>query len=131
MLYETSTQPLIFLILLLTGFATGFLYDLRLSIVFLSKNNKIVKIILDFLTSLGTCFILFLLVLKFDFGELRLFHFLVFYISLGLQRITLGKMIAKLSLWCYNLTRKFCEKNQIRTKKCKKEKTNLSKQQSS
>ncbi len=130
MLYETLNQPTIIFFLFLIGFSCGFLFDLKSYIVFLCRENKIVKIIFDFIFSIFVFSIFYLSVLKLDYGELRLFHFIIFFGSILLQRLTLGKLIAKLFNWCYtkftNLTKKI---QTIGWKKCKKEKQNSSKQQ--
>ena len=55
MLYETLNQPLICLILLLVGFLSGFIYDISNFILFLCKNNFVIKIILDFISTI-LCF---------------------------------------------------------------------------
>jgi len=124
MLFETLFQPKIFFFLMLIGFASGFVYDICLYIVFLCKNNKIVKIIFDFL---GTTIIIatfYFSVLYLDYGDFRAYHFLTFIIFLLLQRYTLGKLIAKLLDKCYNVFVKLFEMISKGLQKIKWKKTN-------
>lgn len=110
MLFETASQPLVFALLLLTGFLCGFLYDLAGYIVFLCKKNKIVQIVFDFVSSILIFAIFYLAVLNWDFGEFRLYHYFAFFSGLIFQRYTLGKFIAKLLDKCYNLFVKLTQK---------------------
>lgn len=107
MLYQTLNQPLICLFLLLLGFASGLIFDVSNYIVFLCKNNNITKIIFDFFATVAVSTIFFLAVYFLDYGQIRLFHFVVFFGFLILQRITLGKLIAKFIQVCYNCFVKF------------------------
>ena len=102
MLYQTTTQPLLCLYLLLLGFASGLIFDVSNYIIFLCKNNKVTKIIFDFLATTIICTILFGFIFLYDYGQMRVYHFLIFFAFLILQRITLGKLIAKFIQVCYN-----------------------------
>lgn len=110
MLYETLNQPIICLLLILIGFLSGFVYDISNYIVFLCKNNSVVKIIFDFLATICIFSIFYVSILNLDYGRLRLYHFLIFFIFLILERISLGKLIAKLIDICYNLLTKMFNK---------------------
>lgn len=124
MLFETLFQPKIFFFLMLIGFASGFVYDICLYIVFLCKNNKIVKIIFDFLGTTIIIAIFYLSVVMLDYGDFRIYHFLTFTTFLLLQRYTLGKLIAKLLDKCYNVFIKIFEKISKGIQKSKWKKTN-------
>lgn len=109
MLFETSNQPQIFLLLVIAGFFCGFVYDMSTYIIFLCKKNKVVQIIFDFIASIAVFAIFYACVLFWDYGEMRFFHFFAFFSSLVFQRYTLGKFIAKLFDKCYNLFIKLFE----------------------
>ena len=51
LLFETLSQPLIFVITLAIGFASGLLVDARNYIHFLCNKNKIVGLVLDIIVS--------------------------------------------------------------------------------
>jgi len=123
MLYQTTTQPLLCLYLLLLGFASGLVFDVSNYVVFLCKNNRVTKIVFDFLATIIVCAVLFGFVFLFDYGQMRVYHFLIFFTFLILQRITLGKLIAKFIQVCYNYLTKFFKF--VGDKLCKKKnKTN-------
>lgn len=107
MLYQTTTQPLLCFYLLLLGFASGLVFDVSNYIVFLCKNNRVTKIVFDFLATITVCAVLFGFVFLFDYGQMRVYHLLIFFTFLILQRITLGKLIAKFIQVCYNNLTKF------------------------
>lgn len=127
MLYETVFQTKIFFFMLLIGFGCGFIYDVCFYIVFLCKNNKIVRVVFDFLGTLIIFAIFYFAVLKLDYGDFRAYHFFVFTAFLLLQRYTLGKIIAKLLDKCYNIFIKLFEKIAKGLQKIKWKKTNHNK----
>lgn len=102
MLYETLNQPIICIILIMVGFLSGFIYDLSNYIIFLCNNNKVIKHFFDFLATILAFLIFYFTILKIDFGNVRFYHVIIFLIFLILQRITLGKLIAKTIQICYN-----------------------------
>lgn len=101
MLYPTANQGTIFLILFLGGIISSFAFDINNLITFLTNKNKVVKIVLDFISTLICGFIYFYLVLKYNYGEQRLFTALSFISSLLIERATLGILLAKSFPWCY------------------------------
>ena len=118
MLYESLSQPIIFLFLCLSGFVSGFLFDLKniLSIYF--KRNKIISQILSFFAVFLTFFMYFFTNLKINYGEFRFFSIIAFAISLLLQRFIIKNFLAKPVIKCYN---KFKEKhNERKTKMVEK-----------
>lgn len=127
MLFETLLQPQIFLFLALWGFVCGFLYDISAYIIFLCKNNKIVRIVFDFICTMCVFLIFYYCVLRIDYGDLRFYHGLTFGLFLILQRITLGKLIAKVFDRCYTLFIKVCEKISRGLQKIKWKKTDHNK----
>ena len=110
MLYETLSQPKIFLFLALIGFASGFLYDVSSYIIFLCNKNKVVKIVFNFLATICTFVVFYIAVLVLDYGELRFFHFVTFWLFLSIQRITLGNIIANFIDKCYTFLTKLIQK---------------------
>ena len=106
-LFETLNQPHIMFWLALGGFVSGFVFDICYLIAFLCNNNKITKNILQCIATVICFLVLFLINLKTNFGQFRVYIFVVFFLSLFLQRITLGKIIAKTQNICYNTFKKF------------------------
>ena len=123
LLYETLSQPLIFLIMIGIGFGCGFLADVRNLVFFLCNKNKIVAFILDIITGL-ICGIFFLLsVLSLNFGELRFYLILGFFIGFLIQRFFVSSLIAKFSKIWYNNFKEFIKRLYGKPKK-KKENIN-------
>lgn len=103
MLYETLLQPEILFWIVLTGFLTGIVFDVAKFICFLCENNKVVRFILDIVATFFACFVLFCVVLKLSYGEIRVWHILCFFASLLFERASIGKLVAKALGLCYNL----------------------------
>lgn len=122
LLFETLSQPLTFLIIFGIGFLCGFLFDFENYFLFLVNKNKIIEIILDVFLTIGTCLILYLSIVKFNFGELRVFLIVAFCLGLFVQRISLGRLIAKVVEKCYIGFRKLVSKITYGKFKKKKEK---------
>lgn len=101
MLEETLAQPLIFVMLMLLGFLSGTIYDASNFVWKLAGQNKIFRHFLDFFATLLVCGVFFLTVLDFNFGEFRLYEPCVFFLLLGLERITIGKIVEKFLDLCY------------------------------
>lgn len=106
MLYETLSQPTLSIIFLFLGLVGGLIFDIGNFIKFLLANKKISSILIDFFQTLTCLSMLFLVNLKINYGEIRFFPYLLFLISFTLERITIGKLIAKIYLRCYNLLTK-------------------------
>lgn len=109
-LFESANQWLSFIFLFLIGFASGFIFDANKYVCFLLNKNKIASIILDCFSVLSCGIILFVAILFINFGLFRFYLLFAFVIGLCLQRITIGKMIAKLASVCYNLLTKTIKK---------------------
>ena len=106
MLYETLSHPKLAIIFLTIGFVGGLIFDVGNFIKFLCGNKKIPSILIDFIQTLICLIIIFFTNLKVNFGEIRLFPYLLFLTSFYLERISIGKVIAKIYLKCYNLLTK-------------------------
>ena len=105
-LYETLSQGTLLFVLLASGFACGFLFDF----IKLLTKNKIFQNILDFFAVIISFIVLFLLVLLFSYGQMRLWHILVFVASVALQRASCGHLLAKITSVCYNFFHKKIKK---------------------
>lgn len=110
MLFETLSQTQIFWNLALIGFVSGFIFDLSTYVVFLCKKNKIVKILFDFFATILVFLCFYFIVSKIDYGTIRLYHLFAFFAFFAIQRISLGKIIAKFFDWCYNIFIKTLQK---------------------
>lgn len=108
-LYETLSQPLFLLVLIAFGFLSGLIFDLINLIVFLTNNNKVVRVILDIIGGVGVFFVMLLVSNTFSYGEVRLFIPICFLSAFTLERISIGKIVAKTYLWCYTKFRNFCK----------------------
>lgn len=128
MLFETLSQPRVFALLFAIGFLSGFVFDATNYIVFLCNKNKTAKIVFDFFATLICFAVFFLATLKFDYGNIRLFHIFAFVLPLALQRKTLGNVIAKLFDWCYNLFKSILQKTLKGLRKKKDDEKHPSKQ---
>lgn len=106
MLYETLLQPKLMVIFLILGFVCGFVFDVGNFIKFLFANKKVSNFLLDFLQTSLCLFLLFLVNLKVNFGQIRLFPAVLVLICFTIHRLTLGKIIAKLYISCYNKLQK-------------------------
>ena len=106
MLYETLNHPSLLLLFIGTGIAGGSVFDVGNYVKFLLSYKNISNIIIDFLETSLCLFMLFFVNLKYNYGQLRLFPLLIFLIVFSLERITIGKMLAKFYTTCYNLIRK-------------------------
>ena len=106
-LYETLMQGTTLLALACGGFLCGFLFD---AVKLLSKNKKIIENLLGFCGVIISYLILFLLVLALSYGQMRLWHILVFVASVMLQRASCGLLLAKLTSVCYNFFHKKLKK---------------------
>ena len=102
MLYETLSQPLIFLIMTISGFMSGFLFDIKDIFLHFIKRKNIISQILLFFAVFFTFFEYFLTNLWTNFGELRFFTIFAFSIAFFIQRFLSKNFLAKPFLMCYN-----------------------------
>ena len=116
MLYEALSQPMIFLWLAIGGFVSGFLFDLK-NILAAFFKNKFFSQILIFFAVLSAFSLCFLLNLKTNYGELRIFPIFAFALALGIERFFAQNFLAKPSIKCYNkLKEKLNERRARKTK---------------
>lgn len=110
MLYPTLSQPLIIFLFVIIGFLCGLIFDAFLLINYFFNNNKISKQIFHFLSICCVFAIFYIINLEFNFGQIRFYPFLLFFLSLIAERITLGNLFAKIVQKCYNSIVKFWNK---------------------
>lgn len=102
MLNETLSQPYLFGIFILVGVVGGIVFDIANFVKFLFANKKISTVILDFFATSLCLTLIFFVNLKLNCGLLRAFPFFCFMLSFCVERFTIGKLIAKIYLSCYN-----------------------------
>jgi len=124
MLYETLSQIQLSLIFLGLGLLGGLIFDVGIFIKFLFANKKIPSIILDFIETVLCLLLVFIFNVKTNYGVIRLFPYLLFMLSFSLERITIGKIIAKIYFKCYNLITKLNSKLWSKLKNGKSNKGN-------
>lgn len=111
MLYETLAQPMILFFVVVVGFLCGIVFDVRKFLFNLCEKNRWAGLVLDFVATIFVGAIFFLLILKINYGEIRLWQILFFVASLVLERVTIGKLVAKWLSLCYNFfSKKFKKK---------------------
>lgn len=111
MLYEALAQPSIFLWLSLSGFLCGFLFDFKAIFLYFLKNNKILGEILLFFASFLTFFVFFIVNLKTNYGDFRVFTVFAFTLSFFIQRFLSNNFLANLVQNCYNKLKQRKEKH--------------------
>lgn len=95
---------------LLVGFLSGIIFDVGGFIKFLCSNKKAPCLVIDFISTLICLCILFFANLFLNYGQIRLFPYAIFLISFSLERFTLGMLLAKMYLSCYNTFNKILNK---------------------
>ena len=100
MLYPTSNQPLMLLVIFVAGLFCGLLFDVFSAITNCLKNDKSVRHFFDFFTVIISFCLLFLLNLKLNFGQFRIYLLIVFIFALLLERaiskLLFGKILKKI-----------------------------------
>lgn len=124
MLYETLSQPLILLQILGVGFLSGVVFDLNTFFYILCDKNKIARFILDILSTLAVFVVFFLLILNIAYGEIRVYQIAVFVIALAVERLTIGKLVAKAIFVCYNFCGKVLRKTYKKLSNFRKKRIN-------
>lgn len=112
MLYETLSQPLVFVCIFAVGLISGFMFDLSHLFCALCNKNKILHQILYFICTILSAFCLFMVNLKVNYGRFRIFILATFFFGLLLERITIGKLWTKLVQKCYNINQRRKQKDE-------------------
>ena len=123
LLYQTLSQPLIFLIVAIFGLFSSAAFDARNLLFFLCNKNKVVSTILDIVLGIVLGLVLLILTLWLNYGQLRLYLILAYVLGIIAERICFGRLIAKLSKRCYTFFKGKMEKLYDKQRK-KKENTN-------
>jgi len=111
MLYETLSQPQIFLLICLGGFLCGFLYDFKAILSLKIKKSVALRNVFSFICAFLLLFLYFLLNLKINFGQFRIFVFCGFFLSFFIQRFLSNNFLAKpIIKWYNNLKERGYEK---------------------
>ena len=106
MLYETLNQPFLLLSFFLLGALGGVIFDVGNFVKFLCLNKKFACIFFDIIETCCCLYLIFIFNLKLNYGVLRLFPAIIFMTSFSLERLTIGKIVAKFYICCYNLLEK-------------------------
>lgn len=114
MLYESLSQPIVFLTLCLAGFLSGLIFDLKDIVVCLLKKNRIFKQIFLFFAVFLMFSVFYLTNLKINYGEMRVFALIAFFLSVSIERFFVVNFLANKFTKCYN---KIKEKRSARRKK--------------
>ncbi len=101
MLYESLSQPIIFFYIILGGFFSGFLFDLKNIFLFKLK-NKFFKQFFIFFFTLITLFVYFFINLRFNYGQFRFFIALGFTLAFSMQRFLMVNFVANSVIKCYD-----------------------------
>jgi len=109
-LYETISHPYLLLIFCIAGLIAGFVFDVGNFIKFLFANKKVTNFIFDILETIFAFVIFYIFNLKFNYGCVRFFPILIFFVVFSVERFTFGKIIAKIYLTCYNWLNKVNKK---------------------
>ena len=102
MLYQSLSQPLVFLCIFCTGIASGLLFDCKKLLVALCNKNKVFDQVLGFICVSISALGLFLTNLGINYGRFRLYILLAFALSFTLERFSIGKLWTKIIDVCYN-----------------------------
>ena len=87
MLYPTLNQPIVLLALFAGGIVCGLVFDVCKILTTLAGNDKFSKHFFDFLATIFSFLLLFFVNLWCNYGQFRLYVFLVFLISFSLERL--------------------------------------------
>ena len=101
MLYPTLNQPLVIVVLIVTGFFSGIILDACRLLSSLNRSQKLSRHFFDFIAVLFSFFLLEMANLKVNYGQFRLYVFAVFLCGLALERILSKFLWTKLISKCY------------------------------
>ena len=101
MLYETLNHPNLFIIFFIIGLLNGFIYDIGNFIKFLCNNKKVACFLIDFIQTTIALVITFYSNLVFHYGQIRIIIFVIICIAFYIERLTIGKIVAKFYFKCY------------------------------
>ena len=106
MLYESLSQPAIFLYMVLAGVLAGFLFDLKDLACIKLKKNKFFSHFFAFFATFFTLFLCFFFNLKFNYGQFRFFSIASFALAFATERFFVKNFLANPISKCYNRLKK-------------------------
>lgn len=101
MLYETLKQGIIFLTMLYFGLIGGVLYEWK-TLICKPFTKKWVQVVFDIAFCILLFFIFFVAVQFTNYGEIRAFILISFFLGFYLERISIGFWLAKITKVLYN-----------------------------
>jgi hypothetical protein len=107
---DTIFEYKIFLIIFLVGIIVGALYGVLKMVLYIFKNNLILQNILEFLFAIFFVAALFFALNLYNFGQFRLYLLFSYGLGFFMERITVGKLFAKIFLYVYNCSIKLLKK---------------------
>jgi len=102
MLYETLKHGVIFLSMLYFGLVGGVFYEIKSLCFKPLEKNAFLTIILDTVFFVILALLFFVAIQFTNYGEIRFFLFISFFLGFFLERITIGSMLAKFFKVLYN-----------------------------
>lgn len=107
MLYPTLNQPLVIIMMLIAGFASGIVFDVCRILTTLSGNDRLSKHLFDFIATILSFAILFLNNLHFNYGQFRVYVVAIFLLSFWIERKLVQKLWTKLlQKWYSNIVQR-------------------------
>ncbi len=106
MLYETLSQGYIFLCVLYFGLLGGILFEAKNLIINALSKNKVVCFVLDLVFMLVACLLFVVSKNIANYGEFRIYLLISFILGIWLEHITIGFLVEKFFMFCYNWTTK-------------------------
>lgn len=104
MLYETLKQSVIFLSMLYFGLLGGVLYEMKTSVGQPFLKNKYITILFDIVFFIVLSLLFFFATQFTNYGEIRLYMIVSFILGFTLERISIGRVLAKSVSFLYNKT---------------------------
>ena len=86
MLYPTVNQPLIFVAMLVGGLIGGLIFDIFKVLTTLSGGDNFSRHLFDFLATIFTCSLLYLINLWLNYGQFRVYVLAVFLAGFAFER---------------------------------------------
>ena len=102
MLYQTLSQPYVFLSLFAVGILCGFLFDFSRVFSKLCNKNIFLTHFFNFFAVIISAAVFFVTNLFVNFGQFRAFSIAAFLAGLLLQQLLSTKIFAKFAKRCYN-----------------------------
>ena len=122
MLYPTTNQPMVLLVIFCVSIISGLVFDLAHILTFLSGNDKNSKHIFDFLATIISFTLLFFTNLEFNYGQFRIYVLIIFLIFFAFERFLSKLLWTKVLSSCYNKLKLKFKGKSIKRKNGRKQK---------